>query len=113
MALTNAERQARHRARLKERAAAGVTPDLIRRAAMLTVQACKDDDRPEWNEMLREAQGRGKAYLWQEWLPSNPSATYDEFGADAELMRSVAQVVHAVLTPPQPAGDARQRRKGS
>ena len=72
---------------------------------MLEFQACKDDDRPEWNQMLREVQG--KPHLWREWLPQNPSATYDEFGPDAELMRSVAEVVNAVLTPPQPAVERR------
>lgn len=114
MALTNAQRQARHRARLKQKAA-GVTADMVRRAAMLEYMASRDSEDPEWNDLLRHFQKKGNRTLWTQYLPHDPTAEYDEYGTESELMRSVAKVVHAVTVAPEPefSGQALRRQRRS
>lgn len=101
MALSTAQRQRRYRERLKARAN-GVTPEMIVRAARL--QFDPGDPEISWDELMRRAQRSW--ILFGQLLPDDPDATYEEFGADAEMMRAVARVVNAVLVPPSPSQHA-------
>ncbi len=98
MALSNAERQARHRARLKARNVSGVTADMILRAVRLKFDAWDDLDRPSWSEMLRRF--RKSRTVWYDFLPNSQDGLHGEFGHETKMVRDVAQVVNAVLEPP-------------
>lgn len=103
MVLTNAERQARYKQRLRDAAAAGVTPEMVVNAAKLNFAAWVDselDERITWEEMLADARKRKNASGWRQWVPSDPNDNYAEYGDDAAMMWAVAKVAHAVLNPP-------------
>jgi hypothetical protein len=99
MVLTNAERQARYKLRLKQAAARGVTPEMIEKAGRLVYADMAADRRerlPEWAEWRRTS---GKKY-WLGLLPDDPDADYSEYGENEGLMKAVAAVVRAVKTVP-------------
>ena len=97
MPLSNAERQKRWVDRLKSRAV-GVTPNMIHRAARLEYErwAVDEDEPPSWPQFLAK-----KPAHWAGFIPDQVHADYSEFGADAEVMRAVAQVMHAITNPPK------------
>ena len=103
MVLSNAERQKRYRRRLKARAAAGVTSEMVVRATKLMYEfVCEQyQDPADWDKFLGDARKRGGAGSWQEMVPSDVENDYAEFGSDAGLMRTVAAVGHSVLHPPK------------
>lgn len=100
MVLSNAERQARYRQRLKEAAERGVTPEMVVKAAkLLHEDAAKDDPSlPPWEEYSRL---KGVRKHWTMNLPDDPETDFSDFGEDAELLRKVAAVVRAVKLPPE------------
>lgn len=100
--MTNAERQAQYKRRLREQAANGVTPDMIVRATKLSFDDWAKDENEtlSWDQILAKSRKPGHAREWQQWVPSNLNDDYAEFGVNAPLMRSVAQVASAVLNPP-------------
>ena len=79
---------------------------MVVKAARLTFDAWVKDkgglerEPPKWERVLADARKRGKADLWQQWIPAQRDEEYDEFGADASMMRAVAQVAAAILYPP-------------
>jgi len=106
MVLTNAERQARFRRRLHERASTGVTPDMVVKAARLSFEAWVKEygaferDTPSWEKVLAEARKPRGADRWQQFVPADPDDDYSEFGDDASMMCAVARVAASVLRPP-------------
>lgn len=103
MVLSNRERQARYRQRLKEAAERGVTPEMVVKAARLSFDAwrCEEPDTPPWDDFLKRCRKRGERNLWMQFVPDDPSDDFAEFGDDAELMRKVAAVARAVKLPPE------------
>ena len=107
MVLTNAERQARFRRRLHERAKTGVTPEMVVKAARIAfegwVKVNGEAERglPTWEKFLADARKRGNAGSWQQFVPSDPHDDYAEYGAHAPMMRAVAKVAATVLFPPR------------
>lgn len=112
MAVSNAERQARYRQRLKQRAS-GVTVDDIVRAARLMHALAKEEDGdnelPDWDDLLHDLAKRPSN--WTQWLPEDPEKSYSPFGPNAQFMRSVAKVVDAVFNPPPPQTPVRTRHR--
>jgi hypothetical protein len=53
-----------------------------------------------WDKVLAEGRKPRQAGSWQDWLPADRDDDYSEFGENAPMMRSVAQVVASVLRPP-------------
>lgn len=105
MVLTNAERQARYRQRLKDAARAGVTQDDVIRATRLMFEWHLRDDPSlpyeGWDDFAAKmAKAQRDHGMWTQWVPNDIEDDYAEFGDDAELMRSVARVAHAVLHAP-------------
>lgn len=102
MVLSNAERQARYKQRLKEAAERGVTPEMVVRAARLSYEASRaqSPDFPPWDEFLKRCRKPRQHDLWLQFVPADPEDDFLEFGEDAELMRKVAAVGRAVLEPP-------------
>ncbi|MEO6248910.1 MAG: hypothetical protein ABIO85_10085 [Sphingomicrobium sp.] len=107
MVLTNAERQARFRRRLHERATTAVTPDMVVKAAKLFFEhwarenCATERELPTWEKHLADARKRRGVDSWREWIPADPEEDYSEFGNDAPMMRAVALVAAAVLFPPR------------
>lgn len=105
MALSNAERQARYQARLKQRAKVAITPDDVVEAVRLLYEDFrKHEDCPPFAEWMAE-QATKKRNNWAGFLPydTHPD-TYEDFSAkDADLLIRVAAVRKAMLTPPEPS----------
>ena len=107
MVLSNAERQARFQQRLRERAAVGVTPEMVAKATRLSFEAwvegegASEKDPPSWEKLLAKARKPRLAGQWQQFVPADPDDDYTEFGTDARLMRAVARVAASVLRPPK------------
>jgi hypothetical protein len=100
MALSNAERQRRYKERLKA-AARGVTPEMVVAAVRLDWERSRAEDpsMDTWEEylsMCRSRRGRG---LWSRNLQGWNPEVFDEKGE--ELLRNVAEVVQAVMSPPK------------
>lgn len=100
MVLSNAERQARYRQRLKEAADRGVTPEMVVKAAQLIHETVAKDDPSlgSWEDALAFYRSRKGRTAWRdafEWL-GDPS----DFGDDGPMMERVLAVVRAVLEPP-------------
>jgi hypothetical protein len=70
---------------------------MIRRAIRLRYESDADADLPPWEEYL--AACRKSPRLWTQNLPGGHE-DYSELGPDADLMLRVAEVVDAVLRPP-------------
>lgn len=102
MVLSNKERQARHRQRLREAASRGVTAEMVRRATRLMYDYCSQQDSgyEPWEQFLAKSRTRKGAGSWLQFVPADIDDDYVEFGEDADLMRSVAAVASAVLKPP-------------
>ena len=106
MAMTNAERQAQYKQRLRDRAAKGVTSEMVIKAAKLNFEAWVKEygaferEPPSWEKFLAEARKCGKASFWQQHIPAERDDDYSEFGEDAPMMRAVARVAASVLRPP-------------
>jgi hypothetical protein len=107
MVLSNAERQARYRQRLKEAAAQGVTPELIVKTLKEEWERdlADDPDRLSWDEYVERCRRspRGRA-LWV----SNVRGllrlrVYEDadLGGDPETLRKVLAVIAAVVEPPE------------
>lgn len=103
MVLSNAERQARYKQRLREAAANGVTPEMVLKATWLQYEACAagERDAQEWSEFLAQCRRTRFRDQWLQFVPDNLEDDYAEFGDDAALMRAVARVAHAVKFPPK------------
>lgn len=104
MVLTNAQRQARHRARLKALKETAVLPDDVWRAARLIYEdnARHDPSAPAWGEFVASLKGRQRA-LWAQWVPDDldPAAYAGLAPDDAALCIKVAAVARAVRNPPE------------
>lgn len=104
MVLSNAERQARYRQRIKSQADAGVTPADIRRACRLfydLAAAELNEGWPpfdEWEAAQRRKKGGGG---WSEMLPDDPDPkAYEGLSdEDAAFLAKVAAVVRATRFP--------------
>lgn len=107
MVLSNAERQARYRKNLKARAL-GVSPDDVLAAVevMVRYQRHIEPDAPAWEDVLKRARARSGVTIWRQWFadPFDPEFCDDlsAAGFDADLVRRVWPVAHAVLHPPVP-----------
>lgn len=109
MALTTAERQARYRQRLKE-AAQGVTVDMIDQVVKLSWEQARrsDPDLPNWADYTASLAGKGGARAWERnvrelgWMldTADEAEIKAAFGADADAVFRVAQVVRAMMLPP-------------
>jgi hypothetical protein len=102
MVLSNKERQARYRQRLKEAADRGVTPEMVIKATRLSYEYNPVDGQPPWDEFVKGCRGKRRRDDWQQFVPDDLDDDYSEFGDDAELMRKVAAVARAVKFPPAP-----------
>ena len=105
MALTNAERQARFRARKQKQSGECVTTEEIRRAARLMYDhfASLPENRAlPWDEYLAECRTRRGRGRWRDLLPDDPDPeVYDEFPPeDAALLVKVATLMRVVNFPP-------------
>jgi hypothetical protein len=100
MALSNSERQRRFRERLRARAAAGVTPEMVVRAARVIYrEAVVSNQEPEdWPSFLASCNKKRGGPDWLEYVPDDarPNA-YDwiEDPDERDLVRRVAAVVDA------------------
>jgi hypothetical protein len=101
MALSNAQRQQRHRQRLKEKSSGVTVEQVVRAARLMHAAANEHGEYGDWEGLLKVL--AKKPHLWTQWLPDRPEESYSQFGADAPLMKAVAKVVHAILYPPPPA----------
>ena len=105
--LTNAERQARFRERIRDKANSGVTAEDVRRAVRICYEAfCADvgqeADFEGWLAQVRKRKGTGTA--WREFLPhsANPAEYWDHLSADDRaFLAKVGAVSLAVLEPPK------------
>lgn len=77
--------------------AVGVTPEMIHRAARLEYErwAIDENEPLSWHQFLAESPSH-----WSGFIPDQINADYSEFGAEAEMMRAVAGVMHAITNPP-------------
>jgi hypothetical protein len=112
MALSNAERQARFRNRLKAKAQSGVTPEEVREAVRVQYELQAAEPTlglgpfDEWAEKCRSRKGRGQ---WQTMVPeSDDPSDYmeDAVGAgatpeQAALLARVGAVWLAMTKPPK------------
>ena len=103
MVLSNAERQKRFQQRLRARAAAGVTPDMVVKATRLMYEyVCEQSqETSDWDAFVASARRRGGADRWREMVPSDPNDDYTEFGNDESLIRAVAVLGGSFLQPPK------------
>lgn len=105
MVLSNAERQRRHRQRIREAARSGVTADDVGRAGFAILARMAQDD-PEfrldaWRATAATKRGRG---IWRdlfactaEWIESIEDG---EYGDETDLVRRVLTVAQAFSVPP-------------
>lgn len=104
MVLSNAERQARYRQRLRSQADAGVTPADIQRACRLSYDLAAaecDEGWPPFDEWVKAQKRKNGGGYWSAMLPDDPDpkaygALSDE---DAAFLAKVAAVVRATRTP--------------
>jgi hypothetical protein len=104
MAMSNSERQARWRERLKSRAT-GVTPEMVVEAMRIVWErnAQDEEDVGSWEDYLKFVNTRRGRSNWTMQLPySIDPEDYERFGEHAEFVHRVALVVSAVLEPPLP-----------
>jgi hypothetical protein len=103
MALSNSERQARYKQRLKA-AAVGVTPEMIHAARKAFYHALKrlEGEQPDWEGFVAASQKRGKIQQWIEMLPDDVEDQFDwvEDAGERELLVRVAPVIAAIMKPP-------------
>ena len=109
MAMTNSERQARFRARLKSKAFSGISTDDVIRAVKIFRPAfyAHTGEQPEaWDDWLvRALKPKGLQY-WREFVPtsSDPDDYPDNLSIDdREFLARVGLVGHAVLFGPSAA----------
>jgi hypothetical protein len=99
MVLSNAERQARYRKRIKKAAEQGVTPEMVLTVARLAYEKAAKDE-PGFRSWAEYVGDRRTRKVWTFNLPDDPEADYSEFGDNPEMFRKVAAVVRAVTRPP-------------
>jgi hypothetical protein len=103
MALSNSERQARHRERLKA-AAAGVTPEMIHaaRKALYHALCVTNGEAPDWDGFVARCKKRGNLQHWIYMLPDDVENTFEavEDDSERELLVRVAPVIAAIMKPP-------------
>lgn len=101
--LSNAERQARFRQRLKEQASRGVTPEAV-------VQVIKeiyerdwqeDPSLPTWDDYLRSCQSKAGQNRWRLNLPRSESFDREQLDR-SPMLRNTLAVIEAILKPPRP-----------
>lgn len=112
MVLSNAERQKRHRAKIRAMAESGVTPEMIAEAARVMHETDLEslhEDLREWPEYLRWINKKANRQNWAGNLPqfdtSDPeevAMVRDDYGDNADLLLKVSAVVRAVRFPPSP-----------
>lgn len=108
MVLSNAERQKRHREKIRALADAGVTPEMIVEAAKVIYEREASDPLNRlgtWPEFLAECSKRGKRGQWIEILPTfaleeDEDFVRETYGDNADLLLKVSAVVRAVTIPP-------------
>lgn len=103
MVLSNAERQKRFQQRLRAKAAAGVTPEMIIKATRLMYEfVCEQNqESPDWDQFLTSARKKGSTDRWREMVPNDTREDYREFEDDAPLMCAVSAVAAPILNPPK------------
>ena len=106
MVLSNAERQARYRERLKALAASGVTPGDINRARRLMYENYVSEPINRalpWDDWVASSRKPKNRQYWREMLPdSGDLADWEEFGEDAGLLAKVGAVIEAINKVPEP-----------
>lgn len=106
MVLSNAERQARFRERLKAKVGAGVTPDDVRRAVRMCFEAWQAESGEtlsfdDWHAGLKKGEKGNSA--WREFAPhsDDPEDYWEHLSAeDRDFLAKVGAVALAVLKPP-------------
>jgi hypothetical protein len=102
MVLSNAERQRRHRERLKQAAREGVTPEDVRRVGRVIVDAVFEEGDPyfEWSNWKAQAMTRRGRDQWPELFRSLRVGDIEDgqYGDDTDLVRRVAAVAEAMNT---------------
>lgn len=106
MVLSNAQRQARHRARMKALVETAVTPDDVRRAVRLYYEdfAAEPRNRAQpFEDWLAGPARKKRGEQWREFVPDALDLdAYSDFAPDAAaLLLKVAAVVRAVRYPPE------------
>lgn len=110
LVLSNAERQARHRAKVRAMAEAGVTPDMIVEAARIMhlddPEAVHEELRA-WPDYLRWMNKKANRQHWAGNLPSFDASdaeavafVREQYGDDADLILKVSAIVRSVTIPP-------------
>lgn len=107
-AMTNAERQALYKQRLRERAENGVTPEMVLRAAEGFWNASRrdDPDLPPFSERIAECRTiKGRKLWWDDFEQMSRLAddedTREWLGKDADLILKVAAVLRVAVEPPR------------
>jgi hypothetical protein len=105
MALSNTERQARYRQRLKD-AAQGVTPEMVVRATQIIHRSVgeKDGVSLSWEDFIASC-NKGRARLWTGMVPDDVGPDAYDFlkGEEHELVEKVAAITNAIMKPPPDA----------
>ncbi|MEJ7777482.1 MAG: hypothetical protein WKF52_08920 [Sphingomicrobium sp.] len=103
MALSNSERQARYRQRLKD-AAQGVTPEMVVAAARIIFEVAAEENPSigNWQDFLIKSRQKRYRTNWEEMVPDDPRPNAYWFleGDDRRLVESVAAVINAATVPP-------------
>ena len=101
--MTNAERQARYKQRLRE-AAQGVTAKMVVNAARILHEHIAQDDPGlgSWDEAVALSRQRRYRDNWPSSMPDDirPDAYDFLTGDDRALVERVASVIHASRYPP-------------
>lgn len=106
--MSNAERQARYKQRLKEAAARGVTPEDVVAATKIVYEAIRADEgdvtrMSPWDEFLAECRQKPRSDHWARAVPyeSEPDVWDWLEGEDRDLVERVAAVINASRVPPK------------
>jgi len=101
--LSNAERQARFRQRLKDQARRGVTSETILQVIKETYEREWEEDTsmPTWDEYVRFCQTKCGHEHWRLNLPRSKHFAQEELDRNPTLRNTLA-VIETVLNPPQP-----------
>ena len=106
MVLSNAERQRRHRQRLRERADQGIAPSDVLQAMRVLWEdiAEKEPALGSWDLFVSRCKGQRGLAIWQETCLDlgrlDPDEDLSEYGDAADVVRRVAKVMRVVVNGP-------------
>jgi hypothetical protein len=99
MVLSNAERQARYRQRLKDAARFSITPKTVLAVAKRSYELNSDPHDPPWDEWLKRLKRRDTLVDLLDLDPSGGVEEFSEFGELAESAHALAAIVSTIRWP--------------